>query len=94
MEKTEKKRVTAGGKVGRTHKVTVQAWELGQSGMTKGHSLPGLVGEAGLWWGHQLEGTGDSSGESGQWGLWVGSNSDRAAIPTIQRAWLGAFYLL
>lgn len=49
MEKTEKKRVTAGGKVGRTHKVTAQAWELGQSGKTKGHWLPGLVGETVLW---------------------------------------------
>lgn len=48
MEKTEKKRVTAGGKVGRTPEVTAQAWELGQSGKTKGRSLPGLVGETGL----------------------------------------------
>lgn len=49
LEKTEKKRVTAGGKVGRTHEVTAQAWELGQSGKTKGLSLPGLVGKTGLW---------------------------------------------
>lgn len=56
LEKTEKKRVTAGGKVGRTHEVTAQAWELGQSGKTKGHSLTGLVGETGLWQGHQLWG--------------------------------------